>query len=195
VLQAVVLMLAIYEDAYWLLASAIVLGLFQIALVVDHFRLTQRVKSFSLMDQVVAEPLGRTVSRVTSVTPEAPARAGAGAAMAAALLGLSPDAVIIWEVDSKEVVYWNRAAERLYGYSHDEAVGQPRHHLLQTPPPEALAAIESRAGEVGVWGAQVRQRCRDGRFVEVTCRMSAISNPQARLLVLEVNREIRNESG
>jgi two-component system, cell cycle sensor histidine kinase and response regulator CckA len=46
-----------------------------------------------------------------------------------AIAELTPDAIVI--VDSKEhIVYWNRGAEQMFGYTRDEVMGRPMYCLL-----------------------------------------------------------------
>ena len=42
----------------------------------------------------------------------------------AALLDLATDAILTWSINSNTITYWNRAAEALYGFSAEEAVGR-----------------------------------------------------------------------
>ena len=52
------------------------------------------------------------------------------------------DAIFMWELGGK-VVYWNRGAERLYGYSKAEALEQSSHTLLQTMHPRDIQVFEA----------------------------------------------------
>ena len=47
------------------------------------------------------------------------------------LLDLTHDTVFVRDI--KDVItFWNRGAEKLYGWTKDEAIGQVSHHLTQT---------------------------------------------------------------
>jgi PAS domain-containing protein len=48
------------------------------------------------------------------------------------VLEYTHDAIIIWELKGVAILYWNRAAEHLYGHSRQEALGRSPHVLLQT---------------------------------------------------------------
>ena len=58
----------------------------------------------------------------------------------AAMLDLAHDAVIVSDADGR-ITYWNRGAERTYGYSRDHALGAVVHELLHTRLTESLDVI------------------------------------------------------
>jgi PAS domain S-box-containing protein len=82
--------------------------------------------------------------------------------------------VAIVTLDPHEVVLsWNPAAERLFGFTRDEAVGQSLDELLF--PTEALrkesAAVRHRADQEGLAHVIARRRRKDGRHVDVEILM------------------------
>src|SRR5277367_2152045 len=108
----------------------------------------------------------------------------------AELLDLSSDAIIVRNLKN-EITYWNRSAERLYGWREEEARGQITHELLQTEFPKALAEIEAEMMAKGYWEGELIHHCRNGSTVTVSTRWALRSdvrgNPSA---VLESNRDI-----
>ena len=87
----------------------------------------------------------------------------------ARLIDLANDAVYIRGEDGT-VGYWNRGAERLYGWSQEEALGRRPDDLLRTrspvPTPELIAAV----GRDRYWEGELTQTCRDGRRIVVASR-------------------------
>ena len=79
----------------------------------------------------------------------------------AELLDLANDAIVISDAKRK-ISYWNRGAERLYGWSRKEVTGCDVHDLLQTGPPEQLAAVMQTLREKHHWEGEIRQIRRDG---------------------------------
>src|ERR687884_2110289 len=64
-----------------------------------------------------------------------PGLAAAGAPdgqVQAQLLELAADAILVRDVGTGRIRYWNRGAEQLYGWSRAEALGQVAGRLLQT---------------------------------------------------------------
>lgn len=108
------------------------------------------------------------------------------------LLEFTHDAIIIWEMDGAGILYWNAAAEKLYGYDRDEAFGQVTHTLLQT----RLAAggggseLETTLARFGVWVGELIHTTRSGQQVAVEGRLALMPQQSGRCLVLEVNRDL-----
>jgi PAS domain S-box-containing protein len=67
------------------------------------------------------------------------------------------------------IVLWNLGAERLYGYTREEALGRLSHQLLQTEFPEPLEQIETKLYRTGAWEGELVHRKRDGSQVMVAC--------------------------
>jgi PAS domain S-box-containing protein len=84
------------------------------------------------------------------------------------LLEISPTAIVITDLDSN-IVSWNPAAENLFGYSADEAVGAKTDDLVATRPElHEQAAGYTEAAAQGEHIQAVTQRTRkDGSLVDV----------------------------
>jgi PAS domain S-box-containing protein len=108
----------------------------------------------------------------------------------AELLDLSSDAIIVRNLKN-EITYWNRSAERLYGWRAEEVRGQTTHALLQTEFPKSLAEIEAETMAKGYWEGELIHHSRNGSTVTVSTRWALRTdvrgNPSA---VLESNRDI-----
>jgi PAS domain S-box-containing protein len=82
----------------------------------------------------------------------------------ASLLDLAP--VMVRDMDSR-IVLWSRGAEKIYGYTKEEALGQISHELLQTEFPIPHWMIDRLLRTAGVWEGELRDRTRDGGAVYV----------------------------
>ncbi len=105
----------------------------------------------------------------------------------AELLDLANDAIVISDAAGK-ISYWNRGAERLYGWSREEATGQEVHTLLNTGPPKELAAVLETLQASHHWEGQIEQVRRDGSAIVVSTGWTLQSeDANASLLQLSVD--------
>ncbi|MBS7538168.1 two-component system sensor histidine kinase NtrB [Ancylobacter lacus] len=108
----------------------------------------------------------------------------------AALLDLSHDAIFV-RAPSDAIVYWNGGAERLYGWSREEALGHAAGTLLRTVLPAPRSQIMASLHATGFWEGEVRHTTRDGREVTCLSRWSAQRDARGRSLgTLETNHDI-----
>ena len=105
------------------------------------------------------------------------------------LLDQTHDAIIVWELQGK-IIFWNRGAEKLYGFMRDEAIGRPTHELLQTEHPLPTPIFEAILEREGEWTGELTQTARDGRKILVESRHVLLREADGRRLVLETNRDI-----
>ena len=105
------------------------------------------------------------------------------------LLDQAHDAIFIWEFP-RTIVYWNRGAEQLYGFSREEAIGRLGHELLHTEHPMATPEFEAALERDGEWTGELTQTIRDGRKIIVESRQVMMRETDGRRLVLETNRDI-----
>ncbi len=87
----------------------------------------------------------------------------------ARLLDLSNDAIIVRDSDHK-ITSWNKGAEKLYGWTSEEAAGRDLHALLQTEFPQPRGEIEALLRRVREFRGEVWQVARDGRRIPLLCR-------------------------
>jgi len=87
----------------------------------------------------------------------------------ARLLDLTHDAVYVRDLDGR-IVYWNRGAQNLYGWTVEQALGRIAHELLQTDFPIPLADITAQLGRTRHWQGELGHTTRDGRRLIVNAR-------------------------
>lgn len=106
------------------------------------------------------------------------------------LIELAHDAIIVRD-SSNVILYWNRGAEQLYGWSAQEAIGQVTHPLLKTRFPVSREAVDALLATGQQWEGELVQTCKDGRQVVVESRQvlarESSTHPAA---ILEINRDI-----
>jgi PAS domain S-box-containing protein len=108
----------------------------------------------------------------------------------ARLLDLTHDTVFVR--DPRDVIiFWNRGAEQLYGWSRDEAVGTITHNLLHTIFPIPLETIKEQLRQAGHWEGELVHTRKDGSQVTVASRWSLQRDDQGQPIgTLETNNDI-----
>jgi PAS domain S-box-containing protein len=108
----------------------------------------------------------------------------------AELIELAHDAILIRDSVSR-VIFWNKGAEELYGWTSLEALGHITHNLLKTRFPTSRLEIEEQLQENGSWEGELTYVCKDGHVVVVESRQMLVCDVQGQLTsILEINRDI-----
>jgi PAS domain S-box-containing protein len=109
-------------------------------------------------------------------------RAEARLRQAAAIVENSDDAIISKDLDGV-ILSWNPGAERLYGYTVEEAVGQPVTMLIPEDRPDEEPGIleRIRRGERIDHYETVRRR-KDGTIIDVSLTVSPIRDANGRII-------------
>ena len=96
-------------------------------------------------------------------------------------------AMIVRDFDGT-IRYWSQEAERIYGWTPQEAIGTRTHKLFETRFPESLATIEKEVNEKSSWQGKLIHRCRNGSQITVNSVWNIQRNPKTQFLtVIEVN--------
>jgi PAS domain S-box-containing protein len=107
----------------------------------------------------------------------------------ASLLDKASDAILVRSIDHR-ILFWNRGAERLYGWAPEEAVGRHIDRLLYDNPGPFHDATR-QVLEHGQWQGRIVQCHRDGRRIVVeahwTLVRDAYGEPQS---ILAINTDI-----
>jgi two-component system, cell cycle sensor histidine kinase and response regulator CckA len=110
-------------------------------------------------------------------------------AMQAALLDKAQDAILVRSLDDT-IIFWNKGAERLYGWTSAEALGRNAHEFINDTSDEFVAA-RNELLERGEWIGTLRQVARDGRRVVTECRWTLVRNDDGQPeSVLAINTDV-----
>ena len=112
----------------------------------------------------------------------------------AELLDLAYNPILTWSAKTGEIAYWNSAAESVYGWTAEEAVGAVASDLLRSELPLPREQIVKLMRESGRWEAEIGQVAKDGRHLWVSVRWALQLDRAGRGdVVLEINRDITGE--
>lgn len=107
-----------------------------------------------------------------------------------ARLDLANDLILVRDLDDR-ITYWNPACQKAYGWTAQEAIGQPVHRLLRTEFPESLFYIQNTFLRCGEWRGELVQYTKDDRRLIVSSTWSLHRDEKGRPLAnLEINKDI-----
>ena len=84
----------------------------------------------------------------------------------AELIDLSPDAIIIKKPDDT-ITFWSLGAEKLYGWTKAQAVGQKTHALFKTKVSQDSEKIAYQLKQEGKWSGELFHHTKLGQVVSV----------------------------
>lgn len=105
----------------------------------------------------------------------------------AALLDEARDAICVNDLD-QHILFWNRSAERLYGWAANEAIGRNANELL-CQDQVALRALKTLI-QRGEWNGELQQTTRSGEQLVVASRWTLIRDEHGApksILVINTN--------
>ena len=106
------------------------------------------------------------------------------------MLDLANDTIVLRDLDDR-IAYWNQGAERLYGWTKEETVGQYIHAFLKTIFPQPVEEIKAACLRDGRWEGELIHTKRDGTQIVVASRWTLqreeSGQPKA---ILEINNDI-----
>jgi two-component system, cell cycle sensor histidine kinase and response regulator CckA len=106
------------------------------------------------------------------------------------LLDLVTDAIVLWSIEG-QIKYWNRSAERMYGWQASHAVGREIvDFLYHLEDPHYQAAL-TQTLDRGEWMGELQLLTREGKSVTVTSHWYLIAaTPETPLSILTIDADI-----
>jgi PAS domain S-box-containing protein len=107
-----------------------------------------------------------------------------------ALLDKASDAIMVCDLAGR-IIYWNKGAEKIYGWIAEESLGKNVLHLLFNGilTPQIEETFKTALGQ-DEWGGELQKVAKDGRRVIVQARSTLIRDAQGRpqsLLVINTD--------
>ncbi|HWP41834.1 MAG TPA: PAS domain S-box protein [Blastocatellia bacterium] len=91
----------------------------------------------------------------------------------AMLLDHAQEGIMVRDMQGR-IVYWNKGAERLYGWTADEAIGMPAGALLYKAGSAKVEEATKAVIERGEWHGEIEKVTKDGRGLIVETRWSLV---------------------
>lgn len=108
----------------------------------------------------------------------------------AALLDVATDAIVVQDLENK-IVFWNKSAERLYGWKVEQALALNANKLLYKDPNPKLEEALHQVNLTGEWYGELIQVQKDGKEIIVETRWSLVRDQQGNpKSILTVNTDI-----
>ncbi|HEX8162400.1 MAG TPA: PAS domain S-box protein [Pyrinomonadaceae bacterium] len=100
------------------------------------------------------------------------------------------DAIFLRD-SSNAITFWNRGAERTYGFTKEDALGRSPHELLQTETPIPLEDIYASLRGEGYWEGEVTHMRKDGVRIVVDSRWATVKDERGEVAsILEITRDV-----
>ncbi|WP_193197070.1 response regulator [Nostoc sp. MG11] len=91
----------------------------------------------------------------------------------AALLDIATDAIFVHDLDDK-ILFWNKAAERLYGWNNEEAIAKHKHNLWQEKNLSQLQEALLILTKNGSWEGELYQITKSSKEIIVESRWTLV---------------------
>ncbi len=107
----------------------------------------------------------------------------------AALLDVAQDAILVQDMDHR-VLFWNRSAERMYGWTTTEALGRSVENLLFVDTASFRRAVAATTSD-GHWTERIEQQRKDGTHLTVQGKWTLVRDAKGQPhSILAVNTDI-----
>jgi two-component system, cell cycle sensor histidine kinase and response regulator CckA len=109
------------------------------------------------------------------------------------MLDRAHDAIIVRDFKDRRIVFWNSGAERLYGWSANEAIGQPVDELILAKP-EELGSISTTLLSTGEFRGELKEITKDKKELTVEVWSTLVRNSDGTpRSVLSINNDITEQ--
>jgi len=92
----------------------------------------------------------------------------------ASLLEKTNDAIVVRDMEHR-ITFWNQGAQALYGWTSEEALGQPIQKLLQHPPAIFRRAVNAVL-KAGQWTGEVVERHKNGEQLTIESHWTLVKD-------------------
>jgi len=113
----------------------------------------------------------------------------------AALLDQAQDAIMVRDLDQR-VLFWNKGAEHIYGWTAEEAIGKDVRELIFKNPSQTFEIATKTVIEKGEWIGEMHQTRHDGAELVIESRWTLVRDEKgAPKSILVINTDITEKKG
>ncbi|WP_109477019.1 PAS domain-containing sensor histidine kinase [Paraburkholderia sp. C35] len=107
------------------------------------------------------------------------------------MLDLTHDAIVVYDMNDR-ITFWNQGAEQLYGWTAQQAMGQPLHALTQTRAMTmSVDEIRRETVQHGGWSGELQRVRKDGATVFISARCTLWRDDRGKpLAILATSNDI-----
>jgi len=107
----------------------------------------------------------------------------------AALLDQTQDAITVRNLEGR-LQFWNKGAEKMFGWTSSEAVGRTVFELLKENIPDIEGAMDAMLRK-GEWAGELQKVARDGRKLTIDARWTLVRNSEGEPdTILAINTDV-----
>ena len=145
---------------------------------VEHFETLRKTKNGRLIDvSITASPIKDATGKAVGVSKTARditerKRSEVKIAEQAAFLDLASDAIMVRDLQGT-LLFWNGAAERIYGWAREEVIGRSVLEVLHSDPKQ-LAEVNRLTISQGEWHGELQHLTKDRREITSEARSTLI---------------------
>jgi PAS domain S-box-containing protein len=97
----------------------------------------------------------------------------------AALLDITSDAIIVRDLEHR-ILFWNRGAEKVYGWKSTEAIGRTESELIQEENSSGRGIPYTSVIENGYWSGELKQITKEGKKIIIESRWTLMNDSDAK---------------
>ena len=107
----------------------------------------------------------------------------------AALLDMARDAIYVRDLKGG-ILFWNKGAERTYGWTQDEVIGRSTGQLIY-PDPGIVEELDRLVMQQGEWSGELQQLTKDRRELTIEARLTLMKDRNGRpKSVMAINTDV-----
>lgn len=111
----------------------------------------------------------------------------------AALLNQTQDAILVRSLGHR-ILFWNRGAERIYGWTAEEASGRDARELIYRGDHAQFERAERAVIKKGEWAGELHHVTKDGREIIADCRWTLVRDASGQpKSILSINTNITEQ--